>query len=158
MSPKKKHRLDVHFKSNKNDWGTPQVFFDKCNELFGPFDTDAAATKKNAKCDTFISPKHNALKVEWGVCGDCVWVNPPYGRSVTGKWVEKAFYESLNGVKVCMLLPARTDTKYFHEYILGKAQIYFVKGRLKFEGAKDSAPFPSMIVLWGYGNPSVGQL
>ena len=76
-----------------------------------------------------------------------VWCNPPYGREI-GKWVEKAYNESLVGVTVVMLLPARTDTKWFHDYIYGKAEIRFVRGRLKFGDSKNSAPFPSMVVVF----------
>ena len=76
-----------------------------------------------------------------------VWCNPPYGREI-GKWVEKAYNESLKGAMVVMLLPARTDTKWFHDYIYGKAEIRFVRGRLKFGDSKNSAPFPSMVVIF----------
>lgn len=82
-----------------------------------------------------------------GIRGGTVWCNPPYGREI-GKWVEKAYKESLEGVTVVMLLPARTDTKWFHDYIYGKAEIRFVRGRLKFGDSKNSAPFPSMVVVY----------
>ena len=78
---------------------------------------------------------------------EIVWCNPPYGREI-GKWVEKAYKESLEGATVVMLLPARTDTKWFHDYIYGKAEIRFVRGRLKFGDSKNSAPFPSMVVVY----------
>ena len=78
---------------------------------------------------------------------ETVWCNPPYGREI-GKWVEKAYNESLAGVTVVMLLPARTDTKWFHDYIYGKAEIRFVRGRLKFGDSKNSAPFPSMVIIF----------
>lgn len=79
--------------------------------------------------------------------GTSVWCNPPYGREI-GKWVEKAYNESLNGVTVVMLLPARTDTKWFHEFVYGKTEIRFLRGRLKFGDSKNSAPFPSMVVIF----------
>ena len=79
--------------------------------------------------------------------GEGVFCNPPY--SEIGKWVEKAFYESRNdGTLVVLLIPSRTDTKYFHDYILHRAEIRFVKGRLKFSNAKVNAPFPSMLVIF----------
>lgn len=78
---------------------------------------------------------------------EIVWCNPPYGREI-GKWVEKAYKESLEGATVVLLLPARTDTKWFHDYIYGKAEIRFVRGRLKFGDGKNSAPFPSMVVVF----------
>lgn len=78
---------------------------------------------------------------------EIVWCKPPYGREI-GKWVEKAYKESLEGATVVMLLPARTDTKWFHDFIYGKAEIRFVRGRLKFGDSKNSAPFPSMVVVF----------
>ena len=102
---------------------------------------DVCATTDNAKCKEFYSPEQDGLAQEWtGVC----WCNPPYGREI-GKWVRKAAESSCT---VVMLLPARTDTKWFHDYIYGKAEIRFIKGRLKFGDAKNSAPFPSMVVIF----------
>ena len=74
------------------------------------------------------------------------YCNPPYGREIS-KWVEKAYSENKKGVLVVLLLPARTDTKWFHEYIYKKHEIRFIKGRLKFNDGKKSAPFPSMVVV-----------
>lgn len=131
---------EVMFSSKTDLWATPQEFFDELNKEFA-FTTDVCAIPENAKCERFFSPEVNGLKQEW--VGNC-WCNPPYGREI-GKWVKKA-YES--GCTVVGLLPARTDTKWFHEYILGKAEIRFIKGRLKFGGATTPAPFPSMVVIW----------
>lgn len=131
--------------SNKTDiWETPQDFFDKLNDEFG-FDLDVCALPQNAKCANFYTPDQNGLSKQWdGV----VWCNPPYGREI-GKWVKKAFYENQkNNNYIVMLLPARTDTIWFHEYINGKAEIRFIRGRLKFGKAKNSAPFPSMVVVF----------
>jgi phage N-6-adenine-methyltransferase len=130
----------VMFSSKTDLWATPQDLFDKLNEEFG-FDIDVCALPSNAKCKKFYSPADDGLSQKWeGVC----WCNPPYGREI-GKWVKKA-YESKT--KVVMLLPARTDTKWFHDYIYGKAEIRFIKGRLKFGDSKNAAPFPSMIVVF----------
>ena len=125
-------------------WETPQHVFDELNQEFR-FDIDVCATKENAKCATFFSPEMDGLKQEWeGTC----WMNPPYGRAI-GDWVKKAYESSLkNGVTVVCLLPARTDTKWWHDYCM-KGEIRFIKGRLKFEGGKNSAPFPSAIVIFG---------
>lgn len=134
--------MNVHFSSKTDDWETPQYVFDELNKEFN-FKLDVCATPKNAKCIEFIpnvSEEINGLTVRWGSSN---WMNPPYGREI-GKWVKKA---SENPLTVC-LLPARTDTKWFHDYILGKAEIRFIKGRLKFGGHKNSAPFPSMIVIF----------
>ena len=136
---------DLMFSSKSVIWETPQDFFDKLDIEFH-FTLDAAALKENAKCKNYYTPEENGLKKEWN---GIVWCNPPYGRKETGMWVKKAYEEYTRGCKtIVMLLPARTDTKWFHEYIYGKAEIRFVKGRLKFGGAKDAAPFPSMVVVF----------
>jgi phage N-6-adenine-methyltransferase len=131
------------FTSLTDEWETPQDLFDKLNKEF-KFTLDVCATKENAKCKLFYSKKEDGLKREWRV--RC-WMNPPYGR-VIGEWVKKAYESSQKGALVVALLPARTDTKWFHEYIYNKAEIRFIKGRLKFSGSKNSAPFPSMVVIW----------
>lgn len=135
---------DIMFSSQSDMWETPQDLFDKLNEEFH-FNLDVCAIASNAKCAAFYSPEQNGLIQPW--YGRC-WCNPPYGRQV-GKWVKKAYDTAyIDGNLVVMLLPARTDTKWFHEYIYGKAEIRFLKGRLKFGGSKNSAPFPSMIVIF----------
>lgn len=134
------------FSSASDLWSTPQDFFDKLDETFR-FDVDVCATPENAKCAKFFSPEQDGLLQDWkGVC----WMNPPYGREI-GKWVKKAYDSVRYGNGLCIvvgLLPARTDTKWFHGYIYGEAEIRFIKGRLKFGGARNSAPFPSMVVIW----------
>lgn len=134
---------EVMFSSKTDMWATPQAFFDQLNEEFH-FTVDVCAIPENAKCEKFFTPEINGLKQEWeGVC----WCNPPYGREI-GKWVEKAYIASTFGATVVMLLPARTDTKWFHEYIYNKSEIRFVKGRLKFGNSKTAASFPSMVVIF----------
>ena len=130
----------VLFSSKKEEWETPQNLFDELNKEFS-FDVDVCALPENAKCKKFFTPEENGLQKNWG--GTC-WCNPPYGRKI-GEWVKKA---SESNATVVMLLPARTDTKWFHEYIYGKAEVRFIKGRLKFGDAKNAAPFPSMIVIF----------
>lgn len=88
--------------------------------------------------------------------GGVTFCNPPYGREI-GKWVRKAYEESKKGPTVVMLLPARTDTKWFHDYIYGKAEIRFIRGRLKFGGGENSAPFPSMVVVFQEGGDDNGR-
>ena len=138
------------FSSEKTDWCTPQQFFDKLNEEFH-FVLDAAATYKTSKCDKCFTPKEDGLKQSWDV-GGAVYCNPPYGRYITGQWVKKAYEESLKGITIVMLIPPRTDTQWFHDYIYGKAEIRFVRGRLKFTdddgNALGTAPFPSMVVIY----------
>lgn len=133
---------DVHFSSKTNEWATPQAFFDQLDQEFN-FTLDVAATPENAKCDRYFTQSDDGLSQSWD--NETIWCNPPYGRQL-GSWVKKAS-EARGGV-VVMLIPARTDTKYFHEYIYNKAQIRFIKGRLKFGDSKNSAPFPSMVVIF----------
>lgn len=140
------------------DWCTPQSFFDELDKEFH-FVLDAAATAKSAKCKKFFTPEDDGLKQSWSVDNGSVWCNPPYGKEI-GKWVKKAYEEAQKGYPIVLLIPARTDTAYFHNYIYHKAEIRFVRGRLKFtdeEGnAKDATPFPSMIVIYNGGkNESV---
>ena len=131
------------FTSNADCWATPPEFFEELNKEFD-FDTDVCALPENTKCPHYYSPDDDGLRLNW--TGSC-WCNPPYGRQIV-KWVEKAYMSSLLGATVVMLLPARTDTAWFHEYIYGKAEIRFVRGRLKFVGAKSNAPFPSMVAVF----------
>ena len=137
--------------SSKNmDWCTPQDFFDKLDAEFH-FVLDAAATEQTAKCAKFFTPETDGLSQSWD-CGGAVFCNPPYGLEIA-KWVRKAYKESKKiNHPIVLLVPARTDTAYFHDYIYGKAEIRFVRGRLKFTGenGKDyaSAPFPSMVVVY----------
>jgi phage N-6-adenine-methyltransferase len=135
---------EVMFSSESSEWATPQEFYNELNKEFH-FTLDPCATVENAKCDKFYTINEDGLKQDWG--GETVFCNPPYGREI-GKWVKKAYEESQKGCTVVCLLPARTDTRWFHDYILGKAEIRFIKGRLKFGGHKNAAPFPSMIVIY----------
>ena len=131
---------DLMFSRKTDLWATPLDLFDKYNEIYN-FETDVCALPENAKCKRFFTPEMDGLKQEWtGVC----WCNPPYGRQI-GKWVEKA---CKSFATVVMLLPARTDTKWFHDYCLPYGKIEFLRGRLKFGGCDNSAPFPSMIVVF----------
>ncbi|MFA5875247.1 MAG: DNA N-6-adenine-methyltransferase [Candidatus Margulisiibacteriota bacterium] len=129
--------------SSKTDlWSTPQDLFDRLNSVYH-FKIDVCATHNNSKCRYFYSPEENGLIRPWrGVC----WMNPPYGREI-GKWVKKAYESSLEGALVVCLLPSRTDTKWWHDYVM-KGDIDFIKGRLKFGNSKNSAPFPSAIVVF----------
>jgi site-specific DNA-methyltransferase (adenine-specific) len=131
--------------SKTDNWATPQDFFDKLNEEFH-FTLDPCADSKNHKCDLFFTKEQNGLNQDWG--GHTVFCNPPYGREIS-KWVKYSYEQSKKDkTTVVMLIPARTDTRYFHEYIYHKAEIRFIKGRLKFGDATQSAPFPSMVVIY----------
>ena len=133
------------FSSKTDQWATPQDFFDKLDEEFH-FTLDPCADEFNHKCNTYFTEADNGLTQSW--LGHTVFCNPPYGSEIKA-WVKKCHDESAeNNITIVMLIPARTDTQYFHEYIYGKAEIRFIKGRLKFGNSKNSAPFPSMIVIF----------
>ena len=139
---------DLMFSSKTEMWETPQEFFDKLNVQY-KFTLDVCAIAENTKCEKFFTPEVDGLKQDWtGVC----WMNPPYGRKETGKWVEKAYMEAIAKGKciVVALLPARTDTRWFHDhiYMMYGVTVDFIKGRLKFGDSKDAAPFPSMVVVF----------
>ena len=134
------------FSSETDLWETPQNFFDELDKEFH-FTLDPCATPGNAKCKKYYTVKEDGLKQDWQ--GETVFCNPPYGKAIKN-WVKKCYEESRKpNTTVVMLIPARTDTTYFHEYIYKKAkEIRFVKGRLKFGCSKNSAPFPSMVVIF----------
>lgn len=131
--------------SQSSEWETPQVFFDELNAEFG-FTLDVCATPDNAKCAVFFTENDDGLNRDWdGVC----WMNPPYGRQI-GKWVQKAAEESVRGSLVVGLLPARTDTAWWHDYVIPfSREIRFIRGRLKFGGSQYNAPFPNAVVVFG---------
>lgn len=133
------------FSSQRSDWETPQDLFERLDEEFH-FTLDPAASEECHKYSRFFTEEQDGLLQPW--TGERVFCNPPYGRKI-GDWAKKACEEAQNpDTIVVMLLPARTDTRWFHRYIYGKAEIRFLKGRLKFGKAKNSAPFPSMVVIW----------
>ena len=136
---------DVLFSSGKNDWETPQWLFDELNEEFH-FTLDPCATPQTAKCGRYFTEEDNGLLQDWGKAR--VFCNPPYSDRQQTEWVRRCYEHSLHGGLAVMLIPARTDTKRFHDYIYGNAEIRFLRGRLHFGGSKNSAPFPSMIVIF----------
>lgn len=134
------------FSSANHEWQTPEWLFDRLNHEF-LFDLDAGATETNRMCSNFISPEQDALKTPW-TARSAVWVNPPYSRAIVS-WVNRAIRFSQPHLPVVMLLPARTDTGWWHEQVLPHAaEIRFIRGRLRFQGAPTSAPFPSVIVVF----------
>ena len=132
--------MNIHFKSEKQDWTTPKDFYDRQNKRF-KFVLDAACESYNCLCDDgfYFDKGINALEESW-VRDGFVWCNPPYGRDIKN-FVAKAYEEWKKGAKIVMLIPARTDTSYWHEYIFNKADITFLRGRLKFGNSKNPAPF-----------------
>lgn len=134
--------------SDRGDWATPQAFFDMVDDEFG-FTLDAAADEHNAKCARFYSETDCGLLNDWtGV----VWCNPPYGRGIAD-WVRKGYEAAVNGATVVMLIPARTDTAYWHDYVMRAAEIRLLRGRLVFGSgeARANAPFPSALVVFRPG-------
>ena len=137
--------MAVHYSSKKHDWTTPRDFWEKLHTEF-QFTLDAAASPENALCERYFTEQDDGLSQSWqGV----VWCNPPYGRQIS-QWIEKAYQESRKGVTVVMLIPARTDTKAWHEIIFPHAEVRFLRGRLRFSNAAGNAPFPcAVVVFWG---------
>ena len=126
------------------EWPTPQTFFDLLDAEFN-FTLDPCATIHNAKCEKFFTLANNGLNQDWGK--ETVFCNPPYGRGIE-EWAEKCHQSALAGATVVLLVHARTDTRWFHGWVYGKAELRFVKGRLKFGEAKTSAPFPSLVAIY----------
>ncbi len=143
----------VHYSSASDEWETPQKLFADLDREFG-FALDVCATKENTKCKVWYTEEQNALNRNWIATGPA-WMNPPYGRQI-GQWIAKAKGESGRGVTVVCLLPARTDTRWFHDHCWNierdkprtNVEVRFLKGRLKFGTAKAGAPFPSMVVIF----------
>lgn len=136
------------FSSNTCEWETPLSFFRQLDAVHH-FTLDVCATPENAKCAEYFTKEQNGLSQEWR--GRC-WMNPPYGREISA-WMRKA-YESVSWGECdlcCCLVPARTDTAWWHEYAM-KGKITFIRGRLKFGGCSNSAPFPSAVVLFRRGD------
>jgi phage N-6-adenine-methyltransferase len=130
--------------SATDEWATPLSFFRTVALEFGPFDLDPCANADNAKAPRFFTREQNGLAQEWT---GKVWMNPPYGRFIPD-WMAKAWESARGGALVVCLVPARTDTAWWHDFVEGKTEVRFIRGRLKFGGCKDSAPFPSALVIF----------
>lgn len=145
-----KTNMGVHYSSESNEWATPMDFFGRLDNYFG-FDLDPCCTPENAKAKNYFTMKENGLVQPWS--DFTVFMNPPYGREI-GTWVRKAYQESLKGATVVCLIPSRTDTAWWHDYV-SQGTVVFLRGRIKFvqEGKGDmSAPFPSCLVLFTPAN------
>lgn len=135
------------FSSNSDNWSTPQDIYEALDNEFN-FNLDPCADENNHKCENYFTQNDDGLLKNWG--GYRVFCNPPYSNIAA--WVKKAYKEATkDNTLVVLLIPARTDTKYFQEYIYHRSEIRFIKGRLKFGESKNSAPFPSMIVIFRSG-------
>ena len=140
----------VMYSSATELWATPQPVFDTLHAEFG-FTIDVCAVEENAKCPRFFSPEQNGLMQKWGGrhAPEVCWMNPPYGKDLP-RWIEKACRSSReDGATVVCLIPARTDTRVWHDVIFPHAaEIRYLRGRLKFGGAMNSAPFPSAVIVF----------
>lgn len=142
--PPRNPKLKVHFSSATNEWVTPQDRYELWHAEFN-FTLDPCCTHENAKCSKHFTEAEDGLAQDWSA--DRVWMNPPYGRKI-GKWIRKAYEESLRGALLVCLVPSRTDTAWWQDYVEEKSQQRFIRGRLKFGGATNSAPFPSALVIF----------
>lgn len=139
--------LAVHYSSATDEWPTPQKIFDGLNAEFG-FTLDPCCTAESAKCSKFYTKAEDGLQQDWST--ERVFMNPPYGRDIS-QWMKKAYGESLRGALVVCLVPARTDTEWWHTYAM-RGEIRLYKGRIKFVGGKANAPFPSAVVIFRPAN------
>ena len=138
---------ELMFSSEDETWSTPQDFFNSINNEF-KFTLDPCCSVETAKCSKFYTEKEDGLIQDWQ--GETVFCNPPYGKKIKD-WVKKCYFESKKPLTtVVMLIPARTDTSYFHDFIYNKSEIRFIRGRLKFGDSKNGAPFPSMVVIFAH--------
>ena len=134
-------KLATKFATGRQDWETPDELFAPLNEEFG-FTLDVCADIHNAKCKQFFSSADDGLSKSWsGIC----WMNPPFGSQ--GKWIKKAYQEARRGITVVCLMPARTNTCWWHDYCM-RGEIRFIKGRPKFKGAKYGLPQPLALVIF----------
>jgi phage N-6-adenine-methyltransferase len=128
--------------TNREDWETPQALFDQLNAEFR-FTLDAAALPSNAKCAPYYTPEDDGLSKPWT---GSVWCNPPYGKQIAD-WMRKVWEAAQAGATVVLLVPSRTDARWFHDYAL-KGEVRFIRGRLRFGGSTENAPFPSVLVIF----------
>lgn len=135
----------VHFSTASAEWPTPAGYFRRLARLFN-FRLDPCCTPHTAKCQSYFTAEEDGLSKDWALADGAVFVNPPYGRGI-GAWVKKGYETAQRGTPVVMLLPARTDTAWWHEYVT-QGLVKFLRGRLKFGTAANSAPFPSALVIF----------
>jgi len=129
----------------RTDYETPPALFRRLDAEFH-FTIDVCATRKTSKCLTYLTPKQDGLTTPWHRLGGACWMNPPYGKQI-GAWMQKAWHESQRGATVVCLVPARTDSEWWHVFAMS-GEIRFIRGRIKFVGQAHNAPFPSAIVIF----------
>src|SRR6476620_4187221 len=130
-------------------WETPDYIFNPLNEIYR-FSLDPCCTFESRKCPRYYTPESNGLEQSWAY--ESVFVNPPYSRGNIDKWVKKCYEERNNTLFLIALLPVSTSSKWFHEYVYNKCRIEFIRGRIKFKGAKAPALFSSMLCYYGKEN------
>ncbi len=145
--------IAYHKQGETVEWETPQDFFDKLDEQYR-FTLDVCATDENAKCPSYYTAEQDGLTKDWA--GYVCWMNPPYGREIR-EWMKKAYEESQKGATVVCLVPARTDSAWWHDYAM-KGEIEFIRGRLKFGGAKHNVPFPCALVVFRHKRQGNGAM
>lgn len=133
------------FTSIRPDWETPRWLFQHFDERFH-FTLDVCASAANAKCARYFTVQEDGMARPWA--GERCWCNPPYGKEI-GDWMWKAAAEADSALVITCLIPARTDTAWWHRHVARKAKVIFLRGRVRFEGAKGSAPFPSALAVYG---------
>lgn len=142
--------------SKTDEWETPLAFFLEMSDRYGPFNLDVCASPANAKCDKFYTREVDGLEQDWLKDGPVCWMNPPYGRKI-GEWMAKAWNECVRGSTVVCLVPARTDTRWWHEYAM-RGHVTFIRGRLRFGQSTHGAPFPSAVVVFLPQAPTTSAL
>jgi len=140
------HTREIVHSSKSVEWPTPQDLFDRLNAIYH-FQLDPCSTDENTKCGNHFTIADNGLMQKWHPFKS-VFMNPPYGAREIPKWIQKAYEESCEGCVVVCLIPARTDTRWFHDYCLKYGKVEFIRGRLTFMGSENPAPFPSAIVVF----------
>jgi site-specific DNA-methyltransferase (adenine-specific) len=137
--------LGAFTSSATDDWATPLDFYRTLDMEFG-FVLDPCSDDVNHKAERYFTREDDGLAQDWSP--GPVFMNPPYGRTIA-QWVAKAHTESARGILVVGLLPARTDSGWWHRHVIdAKAEARFIRGRLKFGGSTNAAPFPSAVVVW----------
>jgi site-specific DNA-methyltransferase (adenine-specific) len=132
----------LFYTEQRQDWATPRDLFEALDREFH-FTLDVCASAENAKVPQHLTEEDNALMLEWS--GAC-YMNPPYAKME--QWVRKAHLEACRGAVVVCLLPVRTDTSWWHEWVTKAREVRFIRGRVRFEGTTSSAPFASAVVVF----------
>lgn len=137
----------VVFSSATEEWATPRAFVRAIERrLGGPFDLDVCATPENTVCERFYTKGDDGLSKPWNA--ERVWMNPPYGYGI-GKWIRKAWESSERDAGIVVaLIPAKTETAWWHDYVMRAVEICLIRGRMRFSGSLVNAPFPSALVMW----------